>query len=382
MKVIYTNITPVTKAYTNFQHIFYLKNHKPQKVYLCVWDSLVFEHPAVERGLESSKERAEKLKENVDMLERLLSHLKIDYKIIYLSEATKRLFKNSQYLQEFQNILSNIKVEELEKGESLEYTPFKKMSISKINHTIADYLIATYLAELFPEICSNAPNFYLTSERFRVFSGVINHYLRLNFFKHYPPKPIYVTGIPVIIHPEKEIIPSAEMSLESIRSIVSAHYTKHPSEKETEDILNVLSTGLNNFSFKEKKYTKEKMILEISNASLKEYVDFVSLNLYDYFNEINKIVSKIKIKSQKKSHLIKSYEEFMEKIKPLNNIKLTILKYCNGKNSSLDISRSSGLKLSTVSTYLTHLKNDGILENNKKPRKMIDSFVIDLEVLG
>lgn len=381
MKVIYTNITPVTKAYTNFQHIFYLKNHKPQKVYLCVWDNLVFEHPALEKSFENSKDKADKLKENVDMLEKLLSYLKIDYKVIYLSEATNRLFKNQRYLQEFQNILSNIRVEELGKGDSLEYTPFKKMSISKINYTIADYLIATYLSELFPEVCSNSPNFYLTSERFRVFSSAINHYLRLNFFKHYPPKPIYVTGIPVIIHPEKEIIPSAEMSLDSIKSIVHAYYTKFPKEKETEDTLEILSSVLDKFYFKDKKFSKEKIILEVSNASLKEYIDFISFNLYEYFNEINKIASNIKIKSQKKSHLVKNYDDFMNKIKPLNNIKLTILKYCDGKNSSLDISRATGLKLSTVSTYLTHLRNDGILENNKKPKRIIDSFVIDLEVL-
>ena len=48
MKIIYTNISPITNSYTNINHIFYLKNQKPQKVYLCVWDSFVFEHPVFE----------------------------------------------------------------------------------------------------------------------------------------------------------------------------------------------------------------------------------------------------------------------------------------------------------------------------------------------
>ena len=30
MKIIYTNISPTTNAYTNFNHIFYLKKQKPQ----------------------------------------------------------------------------------------------------------------------------------------------------------------------------------------------------------------------------------------------------------------------------------------------------------------------------------------------------------------
>jgi len=381
MKIVYTNISPVTKAYTNFQHIFYLKKQKPQKAYICVWDSFVFEHPAIEKSSDNHTTKADKLKENVEMLEKLMTYLKIDYKIIYLSEAMNRLFKNSEYLQEFQNILSSIKIEELAKGEDLEYIPFKQMSLSKINYIISDYLIATYLPELFPEICSSSPDFYLTSERFKVFSGTINHSLKLNFFKHYPPKPIYVTGVPVIIHPEKEIIPSAEMSLESIKAIVASYYKKLPNEKETEDTIEVLSTILKKFKFKGKNFDKERINIEISNASYREYIEFVSSNLYNYFEELMRITSKVEIQKQKKSLLISNYKEFDNYLKSINSIKLQILKHCDGKNTSLDISRKTKLKLSTVSPYLTHLKRKGFITGSKKPKRLIDSFVLDLEII-
>jgi predicted transcriptional regulator len=380
MKIIYTNISPVTKAYTNLHHIFYLKKHKPQKVYLCVWDNFVFEHPVFEKD-SSQENRANKLKENVEIIEKLMNHLKIDYKIIYLSEAMNRLFKNSAYLKEFQNVLSTIRLEKLETGEDLEYIPFKMMSISKINYTIADYLVASYLPELFPEICSSSPNFYLTSERFKVFSSTINHYSKINFFKHYPPKPIYVSGVPVIIHPEKEIIPSIEMSLESIKSIVSSCYTKIPKEKETEDMIDVLSNVLKKLSYKEKEYTRERISSVISNASNREYIDFVSINLYNYFNELMKLTSKVELKEKKKSLLITSFKEFDKSLRSLNEIKIQILKNCNGKNTSLDISKLTSLKLSTVSSYLTQLKNNGLLTSAKKPERKVDSFVLDLEVL-
>ena len=102
MKIIYTNISPVTNTYTNINHIFYLAKHKPQKVYLCVWDKFVFEHPVFEKSLGNTTNKIEKLRENVQTLEKLMSYLKIDYKIIFLSEAMNRLFKNSHYLSEFQ----------------------------------------------------------------------------------------------------------------------------------------------------------------------------------------------------------------------------------------------------------------------------------------
>ena len=32
MKILYTNISPITNAYTNINHLFYLKKQNPQKV--------------------------------------------------------------------------------------------------------------------------------------------------------------------------------------------------------------------------------------------------------------------------------------------------------------------------------------------------------------
>ncbi|GAG31220.1 unnamed protein product, partial [marine sediment metagenome] len=166
--IIYTNISPVTKAYTNINHIYYLKKQNPKKVYLCVWDNFVFEHPVFEKGLDHTTNKVQKLQENIEILEKLMNHLNIDYKIIYLSEAMDRFLKNSEYSQILHKILSRFKIQDLEKGTEIDYIPFNQISFSKINYIIADYLIAMYLPELFPELCSTAPNHYLTSERFKV----------------------------------------------------------------------------------------------------------------------------------------------------------------------------------------------------------------------
>ena len=371
MKLLYTNVSPVTKAYTNINHVFHLKKQKPQKVFLCVWDNYVFESPVFSFDSEKSKET--KLNENVLQLEKLMQSLGIDYKIIYLSEAWSRLFRNKELTKIFQNIISSIKLDELKEGFLMNYIPFGEISLSRVNYIIADYLIATYLPELYPEICNSQPTVYLTSERFKIFQNDINNHLKSSYSRYSPVKVEFVNKVPVIIHKEKKNIPSSEMSKDSIKKIVKSHYEKVPNNKEIYDLSNIFLEVLTKLEFKKKN--------ELEKLKYDEFVEFVTENLYKYFNEINKITEKIKVNEQKKNLYVHNHEEFNYYLKQLNPIKLEILKNCNGNNTSLDISKKTGLKLSTVSTYITQLRLGKIIDNSKKPRRLIDSFVIDLEVI-
>jgi len=47
----------------------------------------------------------------------------------------------------------------------------------------------------------------------------------------------------------------------------------------------------------------------------------------------------------------------------------------------LDIARKTGLKLSTVSTYFSHLKDQGLITNERKPRRIIDNIIINLGIM-
>lgn len=379
MKILYTNLSPINNAYTNLNHLFHLKKQNPQKLYLCVWDSFVYESSLFEKG-NANKSKNDKLQENIEKIEKILTYLKIEYKIIYLSEAMNRLFKSSNHLLQFQTLLSNFNIEQLKKGFELNYIPFGSITLSRLNYIIADYLIATYLPEIYPELCSSQPTHYLTSERFRVFQDEIDHTLKNNSSKFVPPKTIYVTNVPVIMHPEERIIPSLEMSYESIKRIVSAYYSKKPTSKETIDISEILLNVLSDLKHKDKKYFKNDLN-ELTKLKHEEIVDLISLNLYKYFEEINRITAEVVIQKQKKSHYISTFRDYKDFIRQMTDIKLEILKHCNGRNSSLDISKLTGLKLSTVSTYMTHLKDSRVIEDAKRPKRLIDSFVIDLEAL-
>ena len=278
-----------------------------------------------------------------------------------------RFFKNSKHHLTLQKILSSFKIENLKKGFEIDYIPFKDISLSKINYIIMDYLIAMNLPELFPELCSTAPNYYLTSERFKIFQKEIEHYLSTTYLKYESPKPIYVKRVPVIIS-NKEEIPSIEMSQERIHEIVKDHYSdKTISKREINDLIEIFSPVLKSLKLKKLK---------------KQFVEQVSLSLYDYFSKILEIVQKQNAKERTRSLFISNKKEFERQIKPLNNIKLEILKLCDGNNSSLDISRKTGIKLSTVSTYFNYLKNQELIIGNRKPKRVIDSIVINLKEMN
>ncbi len=367
MKILYTNISPITNAYTNINHLFYLKNQKPQKVYLCIWDNYFFENTILDQHDENSKK--ETLENNVKLLQKVMDHLSINYRIIYLSDMWHRLFKNPKTAKIYQKILSLINLEQLSKGFLMNYTPFGEISLSKINYIIVDYLVSIYLQEIAPELCNSQPTHYLTSERFKVFKRDIDHVLKLNSI-YSPPLPLFITKVPVIMHQKQKIIPSMGMSVETIKQIIDSNYAgKLPERKEIEDLLEVLSEVNSKVELSEK-------------LRYNQFIEALANEFYTYFEKINDIAAKVEIKNQKKSMFVSKHEEFNKQIKPLNKIKLEILKLCDGENTSLDISKKSGIKLSTVSTYLTHLKNKGLLDEGKKPKRSVDSIVINLELMG
>jgi len=171
------------------------------------------------------------------------------------------------------------------------------------------------------------------------------------------------------------------MSVETIKQIIDSNYDgKLPDKKEIADLLEVLSKVSSKIKLNEKEINYDDLTI-IEKLKYKQFTEFLAEGFYSYFETINDLATKIEIKNQKKSLFISKHDEFNKQIKPLNKIKLEILKLCDGENTSLDIAKKSGIKLSTVSTYLTHLKNKGLLAEGRKPKRSVDSIVINLELM-
>jgi len=380
MNLVYTNISPITKAYTNLNHIYYLNNNvKANKVYLCVWDNFVYENEIFQSQVLKNKQQ--KLDENVDVLKKLMSHLKLNHNSFTFSDAWDRLFRNSEYSAIFQKILSKITVGDLRKGFNLDYEPFEQISLSKINYIVADYLIAMALPDLFPEFCTAQPTHYLTSERFKVFYKIVTSVLEESYVKFTPPKVIFVKKVPIIMHKNTGLIPSMEMSKEHVSKVITSHYSeKKPSKSELTHLFDVFDCVFNDeFVFKGTKIRKLDLFKKINR---KNFSEVITENFMQYFTVIRKHIQEENIKDRTKTLFIGEVGKFEKHIKPLNALKLKILQNCNGENSSLNIAQKTGLNLSTVSTYLNYLRNQSLIDKSRKPKRLVDNIVIDLKNMG
>jgi len=381
MNTVYTNISPVTNAYTNFNHFFYLKNVlNAKKVYVCVWDSFVYEDPRFYQGLGSKTDKFQKLSENVALIEKLMKHIGLSYKIIYLSEAWERLFKKTQYSQIFQKVMSRLTIEDLKKGFLIPYIPYNDISLSKLNYIVADYLIAVHLHDLFPEISDRNPKYYLSSERFKVFNDCISTVLKAHYGSVSLPELVLVKNVPVILD-SRGFIPSIEMPLHELKRVFSEHYSKkEPDDKEIDDFLNVLQPVLNdNFVLGQQRLPVSKLFKHINTDDKHKLCEILAENLHEYFSKLQDALSTKEADKPSKAKYITDEKDFGQLLKTLNPLKIRILQECNGLNSSFDIAKKAGLNKNTVSPYLTQLRNLGFITNDRRPRRLINSLVIDLE---
>lgn len=377
MNIIYTNISPVTNSYANFNHLILLKKYNVNKVIICVWDSFVYETKIFRENLPKHITKEEKLQQNVANIEKLLSYLGIDYRIIYFSNAWDRMFKNSRYSLEFQKILANIELEDINKH-NIKYSPIGRISIAKMHYIIADFLFALNLPLLFPEICNTVPNVYLTSERFKLFKEPILNAINYGSTEYKIPRIKFVDYVPVIMALDGKM-PSLETSSATIKKIFLEYLEKKTSNKEIYELLNMLGHFDQKFSYGNRKYNSLEFTAIVSKLGKLQKVEVLSRIMHNYLLNIRKILHSTKYSNFSAATFISSINEFKEKIKPLNGLKIAILQKCNGCNSSSDIAKAIGLKLSTVSTYLTHLKNSQIITNTKRPNIVSDKFVIDLK---
>ena len=379
-KTLFTNISPITNTYNNFNHFFQIKKlYNPSELYVCVWDSFVYEDKRFDIKQESLSKK-ELLKNNVLIIEKILNYLNINYKIIYFSESWKKLQEIEDGVLDFQRIMSSIKVKEIVDSPDFKKIFLGEFSISKINYTISDYLIACYLDKLYPEICISPPKTYLS-----VYTKMFERTITETLSRSNTPMP-KIEGakpVPIFIHPEKNIIPSMEMSYNEILKILKAYFEKNEVLiEEINDFLKLLANVLkeNEFEFRGKQTNLETVSnFAFKNIKDKDQIsDVLTTNLLNYFDKIKKIISNIKTEEHHQNLHITKIDDFIKYLKPLNELKLKILEYCNGKNSSLDISKLTGIKLSTVSTYLSQLKETGLVDDKRRPEIKIENITLKI----
>ena len=382
MRSVYTNLSPISNTYSIIHHLFYLKNNvHADRVYLCIWDTFVYEHQLFLKRLDPHKSKQEMLEENVLFLEKIMDALDLDYKIIYFSEAWSRMFKKPVIARTFSRVLSKITFKDIKEKSSFQYTFFDDVTLAKMNYIIADYIIATYFHEIFPEFTSSTLHYYLTGERFKTFARTVTSTITEEDPIIELPIITFVLDFPFLLNPQTNISPSVGMSDYTIKEIVAAHcVNKLLGDREVRDFLNVLSDVIppGGFVIAQHGAAKEEVVEHVIEYPA-QMAAVLTENLVLYFGLIKELIKKDKDSNISKTLFVSDAKSFDEHVKPLNTLKLAILSLCDGKKTSFEIASLLDIPLPTVSVYFGRLRRLGLINAGKRPKRIVKNIVIDLD---
>ncbi|MBI4448561.1 ArsR family transcriptional regulator [Candidatus Woesearchaeota archaeon] len=383
MRTAYTSISPVSTTYSTIHHICRLRNLGVDRAIVNVWDTFVYEHPAFVARMDPTRNRREQLEIGVRIIEGVLRSLDIDYRITYLSESWPRMFRKARPTRAFSRVLSSITFRDIKEKASFRYPYFDEFTLSKMNYIIADYLIATYLHEVHPELATAPAAVYLTGERFRVFGKTISSIISKIDPGIGLPDISYVKDFPFITDPVTDVMPSIEMSLQQITTIVASHNasTKMDASSLLELFVvlgDIITEG--NYLFEGKKM-KSQAVLAHASKNPSKIAAIIAENLVAYHETIRSL-AKPRDLATTKSLLVADAKSFDHAVRPLNELKLSILSLCDGRRTSFEIAKELDVPLPTVSVYFGRLRQMGMISTDRRPHRLIKNIVVDLEGMG
>lgn len=363
MKTVYAHISPLTNAYTNFYHLFFLKELKPRRLFICVWDLYFYED---KRFLKNEASKKDLLKQYVQNLEKTLNYLDIDYKMVYLSEARKRFLARPDLNKLFHKVIATLTFDYLQRKAKINHALIGETTFSRMNYMIIDFLVATHFHELFPELSQSTPTKYVSSLRFRVIHDHILTTLSQNYRQTASPDVEWMIKTPIVLN-SKGRIPSYDMTDSQVRDIVEDFFTNNEiTEKFLDDSIHMFSTVELDVPYGWKASVRK----EGYNGYLKLF--------NPYLAALRSIVHTEKPRPSPVSLYVNSPKEFEEKVKPLNALKLQILSLCNGRRTSYEIAKELDMNPVTVSVYFGRLKKAGLISDARRPRLKVRNIVVDL----
>lgn len=378
-KVVYANLFCHDIHYPLVDYLSNLSEQlkEEDKLILCLWDEKIYSFQHYRFG--SLKEEHTVL---IPKIKSILNYYKINYEIIYFSDAFFRLMKNEETSDLLYLILSKISIGFLEDSyKHEEYLSIRPMTISKVVFIIADYLVSLYVDKLFPELKINRVVYYYTGARFKSFIPRIKEVVSEKRIIRTLPSIIYWPAIPILNYESGDWI-SVGMSKEDVFKEIRKNYTKHVELKEIKDLLLITSKIIPKDSFllcedgkceklhlvevleKINSLTKEDMLMTLTE-NLCVYLEFVKNNMLNVDNP-----------QLKKTHYIKNDIDFKKIVSLLNPAKLEIIKLCNGKRTINEIVKKSNLKPSSTRSYLSHLRAKNLISKDEKPKRRIDEILI------
>lgn len=344
------------------------------KFILCFWDQKIY--PFQSYGFDLSKES---YKELVEKIKSLLDYYKVDYHIIYLSDAFSRLLNNEQTSELLYSTLGRISLGYIKEHHEKNEIPYNNITINKITFVIADYLIALYINKLFPELRIEKITNYYSGKKFKSLFNKIEETISEKHLLVNYPEMLYVNNIPVLNYISGKWI-SVGMSKNEIEREIA--YSDKVDSAEGKDILSALSLLINKNQFvlsKDHKLEKTNLpyVLEIfSELDKKDKIITLTENLFNFLETIKGQILDAKETSIKKVNYVKNQDDFRKIFVNLNPKKLEIIKLCDGTKTISEIVKLSPLKESSTRSYLSRLRAKDLITKDEMPKRRIDEILI------
>lgn len=379
MKTAYVQCLPISTSYANIIHMTEAARlTHADRFFLCVWDAVAFEDPAFYARSDGRRSRTEQVQETVAIHQKLLESTGAEVHIVYLSEAWGRLFSKPQLARLFNSILAKTKVSELAAKTGL---PGEDLSLSRINYTIADTLVAANFHKIFPEISPTAPGRYVTSRRLAPFMPAIKEVMRESGSRDGMPEIVWVAPFYFIID-TKGIVPSIEMTERRICDVMKDAFLARP-PKNT-DISRMYSLmgidperrkAIPVAPGKSEEESAEKSEAETTASSLAH-------DMHRWFAKVKLSIERPLPKNEARSIKVTNPDQFHRSVRPLSAVKLRIMSLCDGTRTSYHIAKTLGLKQVTVSVYLGRLRSLGIVSEGRRPNRTVSSLIVDLDAMS
>lgn len=368
-----TYITPNYFNIFNFSIVSALSN-LGHDVSILLHDNNLLSHPRyrnemLARGNFSLTGVIENIIDEIELLLLALSANMEKIKIIKSSDMWGALSQDKLRFFSFYSLLGYLKFNKSEKDSEI----FYNTAYHAIQRPFDVYFSKNFSA--LSKIDIHNPDFMIVaSERLAHYKYIkARIHANLETTTSHGSEPIFVTTKPAYSFIYADAMPSANMNVYEIKSIID--YSK-PSQAELlltyENIIIPLARFLNAISLTEKPLAMPKRPKSYDVAiSLYELITAVWNKAHVYSPSINKDIYPVT-----KSDFDKLIEILSSKAI------LYTLAHCDGKLTGSDISRLLGKQISNISKYLKMLREAGLITSEKKPRVRFKRIVIDTSVLG